>query len=177
MAKKIISYSRYFLVVALVGALVLTLFPGTLGGGQAENIQSFVTRFYVQCLNRQPDSNGLNEWVSRLMNGSKTGADVAEGFVFSKEFLSHGHSDEEFVNILYRAFFNREPDANGYNAWLGRLKGGMSREKVLDGFLKSKELQHYVQITGLRHMRAQLPLLRVLPLLIRHHLPVIIPAA
>ena len=139
MAKKIISYSRYFLVVALVGALVLTLFPGTLGGGQAENIQSFVTRFYVQCLNRQPDSNGLNEWVSRLMNGSKTGADVAEGFVFSKEFLSHGHSDEEFVNILYRAFFNREPDANGYNAWLGRLKGGMSREKVLDGFLKSKE--------------------------------------
>ncbi len=139
MTKKMISYSRYFLVVILVGALVMTLFPGTLGGGQAEQVQNFVTRFYTQCLDRQPDADGLNEWVSRLLNGSKTGADVAEGFVFSKEFLSHEYSDEEFVTILYRAFFDREPDANGHSAWLERLAGGMSREKVLDGFLKSKE--------------------------------------
>ncbi|MEA2016757.1 MAG: DUF4214 domain-containing protein [Actinomycetota bacterium] len=139
MTKKIISYLRYFLVVALVGVLVLTLFPGTLGGGAAEQVQSFVTRFYVQCLDRQPDADGLNEWVSRLLNGSRTGADVAEGFVFSKEFLSHEYSNEAFVTILYRAFFDREPDANGYSSWLDRLSGGMSREKVLDGFLKSKE--------------------------------------
>jgi LCP family protein required for cell wall assembly len=139
MAKKLIKSARYLAIVFMVTVLTLTIFPASIGGGSAEQIQSFVTRFYVQCLGRQPDEDGLNEWVGRLMNGSKTGADVAEGFVFSKEFLEQQHSNEEFVTILYRAFFNREPDANGYSAWLGRLSGGMTRESVLDGFLKSKE--------------------------------------
>ncbi len=139
MAKRILYTIRYFTIMALIGILFITLFPGGLDGGSAEQVQSFVTRFYVQCLGRQPDTGGLNEWVGRLMNGSKTGADVAEGFVFSKEFLAREHSDEEFVTILYRAFFNREPDTNGYNAWLERLAGGMTRKSVLDGFLKSKE--------------------------------------
>jgi LCP family protein required for cell wall assembly len=139
MIGKIFSGFRYIIVIALVGILALTLFPKALDGGSAEQVQSFVSRFYVQCLGRQPDSGGLNEWVGRLLNGSKTGADVAEGFVFSEEFLKQNHSDEAFVAILYRAFFNREPDPEGYNTWLGKLSGGASRRTVLDGFLKSQE--------------------------------------
>lgn len=139
MLRKILSKTKYFLIVVLVGVLVLTLFPTILDGGSAEQVQSFVTRFYVQCLGRQPDTEGLNEWVGRLLNGSKTGADVAEGFVFSEEFTGMNHSNETFVTILYRAFFDREPDATGYKAWLERLAGGMSRKSVLVGFLKSQE--------------------------------------
>jgi len=139
MLRKILSKTKYFLIAVLVGVLVLTLFPTILSGGSAEQVQSFVTRFYVQCLERQPDAEGLNEWVGRLLNGSKTGADVAEGFVFSEEFTGENHSNETFVKILYRAFFNREPDASGYEVWLERLAGGMSRKSVLDGFLKSQE--------------------------------------
>jgi len=139
MLRKILSKTKYFLIAVLVGVLVLTLFPTILDGGSAEQVQSFVTRFYVQCLGRQPDSEGLNEWVGRLLNGTKTGADVAEGFVFSEEFTGKNHSNETFITILYRAFFDREPDAAGYKAWLERLAGGMSRKSVLDGFLKSEE--------------------------------------
>jgi len=139
MLRKILFKTKYFLIVVLVGVLVLTLFPTILDGGSAEQVQSFVTRFYVQCLGRQPDTEGLNEWVGRLLNGSKTGADVAEGFVFSEEFTGRNHSNETFVTILYRAFFDREPDAGGYKAWLERLAGGMSRKSVLVGFLKSQE--------------------------------------
>lgn len=139
MLRKILFKTKYFLIVVLVGVLVLTLFPTILDGGSAEQVQSFVTRFYVQCLGRQPDTEGLNEWVGRLLNGSKTGADVAEGFVFSEEFTGMNHSNETFVTILYRAFFDREPDATGYKAWLERLAGGMSRKSVLVGFLKSQE--------------------------------------
>ncbi|MCG2791314.1 MAG: DUF4214 domain-containing protein, partial [Actinomycetia bacterium] len=123
MLRKILSKTKYFLIVVLVGVLVLTLFPTILDGGSAEQVQSFVTRFYVQCLGRQPDIEGLNEWVGRLLNGSKTGADAAEGFVFSEEFTGKNHSNETFVTILYRAFFNREFDAAGYKAWLERLAG------------------------------------------------------
>ena len=139
MIRKIFSKTKYIFLGVLVAVLVITLFPTTITGGSEEQVQAFVTRFYEQCLERQPDPGGLSEWVGRLLNGSKTGADVAEGFVFSEEFKAKNHSDEAFVAILYKAFFNREPDSNGYSAWLGRMAGGMSRKTVLDGFLKSKE--------------------------------------
>lgn len=139
MIRKIFSKAKYIFLGVLVAVLVITLFPTTITGGSEEQVQAFVTRFYEQCLERQPDPGGLSEWVGRLLNGSKTGADVAEGFVFSEEFKAKNHSDEVFVTILYKAFFNREPDTNGYSAWLERLAGGMSRKTVLDGFLKSKE--------------------------------------
>jgi len=139
MRKKVFSKIKYIMVFTIIAALMLTIMPVALTGGNAEQVQAFVTRFYVQCLNRQPDQAGLDEWVGRLLNGSKTGADVAHGFVFSEEFTSNNHGNEAFLTILYRAFFNREPDADGYNTWLGRMAGGMSREKVLEGFLKSQE--------------------------------------
>jgi LCP family protein required for cell wall assembly len=139
MRKRLFSKAKFLMVFAIILVLIVTIMPTTLSGGSAEQVQAFVTRFYVQCLNRQPDSDGLSEWVGRLMNGSKTGADVAHGFVFSEEFLANNHGNEAFLTILYSAFFNRQPDAEGYSAWLSRMAGGMNREKVLDGFLKSQE--------------------------------------
>ncbi len=139
MRKKLFSRIKLLMVFAIIMVLIITILPATLTGGSAEQVQAFVTRFYVQTLNRQPDPDGLNEWVGRLMNGSKTGADVAQGFVFSEEFLANNHSNEAFLTILYSAFFNRQPDAEGYGIWLSRMSGGMTREKVLDGFLKSQE--------------------------------------
>lgn len=139
MRKRLFSKAKLLMVFTVILVLVITIIPATLSGGSSEQVQAFVTRFYVQCLERQPDSYGLNEWVGRLMNGSRTGADVAHGFVFSEEFQASNHGNEAFLTILYSAFFNRQPDAEGYSAWLGRMAGGMSREKVLDGFLKSRE--------------------------------------
>ncbi|MEE8325239.1 MAG: DUF4214 domain-containing protein, partial [Candidatus Humimicrobiaceae bacterium] len=120
MRKKLLSRAKFLMVFAIILVLIITIMPITLSGGSAEQIQAFVTRFYVQCLNRQPDSGGLDEWVGRLMNGSKTGADVAQGFVFSEEFLANNHGNEAFLTILYSAFFNRQPDAEGYGIWLSR---------------------------------------------------------
>lgn len=139
MSKRLFSKAKFLMVFAIILVLIVTIMPTALSGGSAEQVQAFVTRFYVQCLNRQPDSDGLSEWVGRLMNGSKTGADVAHGFVFSEEFLANNHGNEAFLTILYSAFFNRQPDAEGYSAWLSRMAGGMNRGKVLDGFLKSQE--------------------------------------
>ena len=139
MRKKLLSKMKFIMVFTIIAALMVAIMPAALSGGNSEQVQAFVTRFYVQCLNRQPDQAGLDEWVGRLMNGSKTGADVAQGFVFSDEFTANNHGNEAFLTILYRAFFNREPDADGYNTWLGRMAGGMNREKVLEGFLKSQE--------------------------------------
>jgi len=105
----------------------------------SDPVEAFVTRFYRECLNRSPDPGGLAAWVNGLKSGSATGADLAEGFVLSPEFTQLGLSNEAFVEILYRAFFNRAPDTAGYNGWLSALRNGMQRAVVLERFIVSEE--------------------------------------
>ena len=102
-------------------------------------VEAFVTRFYRQCLNRDPDPAGLNGWVDNLLAGSMTGADLAHSFVFSTEFINQGTTNEEFLRVLYTAFFNRDPDTAGLNLWLDELSTGMSRTEILNGFTGAQE--------------------------------------
>ncbi|MCJ7603954.1 MAG: DUF4214 domain-containing protein [Desulfobulbaceae bacterium] len=106
---------------------------------QSSSVEQFVTRFYERCLLRSPDQTGLNNWVSGLVNGSYTGADVARSFILSQEFSNANTSDDEYLTILYRAFFGREPDEAGYNSWASALNSGRSRTEVLDNFINSAE--------------------------------------
>jgi hypothetical protein len=102
-------------------------------------VEAFVTRFYQLCLDRNPDSNGLDDWVTSLLDGTQTGSDVADGFVFSNEFIAKNLSNEDFLRVLYKAFFNRNADNNGWNLWLSALTSGSSRKEVLDGFIFADE--------------------------------------
>lgn len=117
-----------------VGSLTLTepedLYPET---------TKFVTRFYCECLGRTPDTTGLRDWVTSLQNGTRTGASVAYGFVFSAEFISRNVSNRSYVETLYRAFFNRPADTAGCDYWLNRMTAGASRRDVLAGFVNSAE--------------------------------------
>jgi LCP family protein required for cell wall assembly len=130
---------KYLLVFVIIFTLFAAVSPSSLDAGTSAQVQEFVSRFYEQCLNRQPDQSGLNVWVGSLLDGSKTGEDVASGFILSDEFISRNCDDRTFVTILYKAFFNREPDSYGFNEWLSRLSSGSSRESVLNGFLHSTE--------------------------------------
>ena len=106
---------------------------------ETSDLNAFVTRFYQQCLDREPDTAGLNSWVDSLLDGSLSGSDLANGFIFSPEFVTRNTSNGRFVIILYRAFFGREPDTGGYTVWVDALDNGDSRQSVLDGFLYSQE--------------------------------------
>jgi hypothetical protein len=102
-------------------------------------VQDFVSRFYQQCLNREPDPAGLAGWSDALLEQRLTGADVARGFIFSPEFINKNISNEEFLTILYKAFFNRNPDPGGFNGWMAELSNGTDRSAILEGFLYSQE--------------------------------------
>ena len=102
-------------------------------------VRDFVTRFYQQCLGRSPDQTGLDGWVSNLLSGVRTGADVARGFVDSQEFINQNTGNEEYLTVLYRAFFNRSPDSAGESMWLAQLDNGKSRSEVLEGFIYAQE--------------------------------------
>ena len=81
----------------------------------------------------------LDGWVNALLDGTQTGSDVAYGFVFSAEFVSKNTTNEEYLKILYEAFFNRDQDQAGFDAWIAELNSGKDRRYVLNGFLGSQE--------------------------------------
>ena len=112
-------------------------------------VEAFVTRFYQQCLNRQPDQPGLDYWTNALLAGTFTGADVANGFVFSTEFTNLNTSNTDYLTVLYRAFFDRDPDPGGFDYWLSELNSGGSREDVLDGFIYAQEFYNLCYIYGI----------------------------
>lgn len=102
-------------------------------------LTAFVSRMYTKALGRGYDVNGLNDWTGSYLNGTATTADIAYGFIFSKEFTEKNYTDEQYVDILYSTFFDRAPDEGGKQNWLNDLANGKSREHVLNGFLGSKE--------------------------------------
>ena len=113
-------------------------------------IEQFVKRFYEQCLLREPDDAGLQDWSTQLKESTKTGSDVAFGFVFSQEFINRSLSNEDFLTVLYKAFFNRDPDSGGYNDWLIKLQNNeYTREKVLNGFLGATEFYNLCNDYGI----------------------------
>ena len=64
---------------------------------QTAQVNLFVDRLYDVVLERKCDPQGMADWTSVLVNHTATGADVAYGLVFSKEFTS-----KKYCNRCYR---------------------------------------------------------------------------
>ena len=120
--------------------------PNDVQGG----VNCFVARLYKVCLNRLPDMGGQAGWVLKLMNGEVSGTSAAYGFVFSPEFIGKNPSNEAFVNYMYAAFFGREADEAGFNAWVDVLNGGGSYEDVFKGFSGSAEFANLCASYGIQ---------------------------
>lgn len=116
---------------------------------EESQVASFVTRLYNVCLNREPDAAGKASWVKQLNAGTKTGAEVAYGFIFSQEFQNSNYCNEDFVKQLYRAFMGREGDAGGLADWINRLETGTTREEVFNGFSQSAEFNNLCSSYGI----------------------------
>ena len=147
--KKNFKFTKLFTIALFLFLVILFIFPQQLFSQDLQNIQAFVTCFYQQCLQRDPDQSGLDEWVDALLSGRITGADVAYGFVFSTEFIQREVLSEDYVTIMYRAFFDREPDSSGYSGWLDYLGTGKSRLWVLAGFVNSQEFKDLCSAYGI----------------------------
>ncbi len=112
-------------------------------------VRSFVKRMYTVVLNRRADAVGLNEWTQWLLDGTANGAQVADGFISSDEFVNRNLSNEKYVKVLYRAFFNREPDEGGFNVWMNELAKGTSCRDVMKGFVHSVEFSDLCAAYGI----------------------------
>lgn len=115
-----------------------------------ENVKAFVTRLYQNTLNRQPDQKGLQMWVDELASGRMTGAQVAQGFFFSDEFLIKELENGAYVDILYQTMFGQAGDNDGRNFWIGEMETGFSRLYIYHGFAESPQFQNLCQEYGIQ---------------------------
>ena len=102
-------------------------------------VNHFVERLYVEGLGRSFDVAGRDGWTDILLNGGSASA-VVHGFFGSSEFIGQNTSNEEFVTRLYKVFFDRTPDTEGFNNWVTALNNGaLTRTQVVDEFARSPE--------------------------------------
>ena len=102
-------------------------------------VEAFVYRMYRVCLLREPDPEGLKNWVNTLKSGSRTGSEIAYGFYYSDEMRSRGLSNGQFVMRAYEGILGRSPDQAGLADWAGRLDQGASWQYIIAGFTNSQE--------------------------------------
>ena len=104
-----------------------------------EQVKAFAERMYTVVLNREADAEGIEDWTNWLLNRDVDGAGIANGFIMSDEFLAKDITNDEYVNILYRTFFDREADDAGRQTWTDLLAQGTAKGSVLAGFVNSDE--------------------------------------
>ena len=114
----------------------------------------FVTSLYDTVLDRQPDSAGLNSFVTGLTDGGSR-ATVVTAFTQSQELqaettieastyadASTGRAQSGFVDDVYRLYqatLDRNPDDAGLDFWSTELAEGTSLTSVTGAFINSPE--------------------------------------
>ncbi len=104
-----------------------------------KSIGDFVERLYTVALDREAEEDGKKYWVDEITSGRKTGGDCGLFFLTGAEFMNRKISVEDFVETLYKTFFDRASEAEGKAYWVGVLKNGGDRNAVVKGFIDSKE--------------------------------------
>lgn len=104
---------------------------------------AFVELVYRNVLGRSPDNSGLQFWLNELASGLDRGS-VMIGFSESAEFVNAtatvapATDDEGQIARLYQAFFERDPDADGFCFWTGQMEM-TGLDGVSQAFVDSRE--------------------------------------
>ena len=69
---------------------------------------------------------------------------LAYEFIFSGEFQEKLPGNEEFIRILYRLYFDREPGTEELAGWVEMLGNGATLDVIVNGFAASDEFKAIV---------------------------------
>jgi serralysin len=131
-----VTYTGHYAVLTEVEAL--KFIDGTLTVDLNSSTAKIVP-MYDTTLDRGHDAGRLKTWVGSL-NGGMSLKDIADGFMQSNEFKSkYGSLDDTVVKQLNVNVLGREGETSDVEAWIGGLKGGMSRAEIVTGFSESAE--------------------------------------
>lgn len=107
--------------------------------GSTEYLSDQVVAMYKLYLQRSPDTGGEQAWTNFLLAGG-TLEQVAEKLASSPEyFILQGGTNQGFITGLYRDVLNRAPSIAELAGWETALGARVSRARVSDDFLTSRE--------------------------------------
>ena len=128
-------------------------------GVDSSKLDEYVERLYLKVLGRNSEPEGKEYWKNAILNGRDDRGNIYDaaiaarkGFFESKEYQLKNRTDDEFLYDLYGAFFNREPDPEGFAYWHDKMKyEGYTRQRVIDeGFGHSQEFKNLLKSYGFR---------------------------
>jgi hypothetical protein len=138
--KRSVSRRTCAMLFGWVSLLLCNISPAAVPG-------QFIAKMYTEVLGRAPDPTG---WKGALGYFEPNGCNATllqtwgSQFFTSTEFNSLQYDNDAITLILYRAILNREPDANGYQHWLGVLNSGTPLASVVADFFESSEFTQSV---------------------------------
>jgi len=112
----------------------------------------FITRLYREVLDREPSSAELATWVNTLLSDRATAGTIAHGFIFGSEFRTQFNmmTNTEFVWMLHRALYGRDPRPIDMDSWVIQLNTGTPRYNVFLSFIYSTEFANICRNLGIR---------------------------
>jgi uncharacterized delta-60 repeat protein len=122
-----------------------------LSGGSQISPSDLIASYYNTILGRAPDPSGSAYWQGEITRMSSLGASVSEvfysmaaAFFASAEYSAKNTSDAQYVDDLYRTFFDRAADPSGIAYWQSELAAGKPRGAVMNDFMFSTEFANYM---------------------------------
>lgn len=115
------------------------------------SVKNLINQFYKGIYGREADNGGLEFWSSQVLYGKQSIADILLVFTNSDECKSKNYTNEEYVKSIYTALFNRTPNNEELNYWVGLLESGNSRVSVLAINMNSKEFQENLDNIGIKN--------------------------
>jgi hypothetical protein len=109
----------------------------------------FINRVYAEALGRIPDLTGRSFWLNQLLNQDVSASSVAVAILNSQEFTDKDLDNEEFVEILYKVFFDRTASEDEIANWTEALEIGATRSQLVNEFAASSEWNTYCVNTGI----------------------------
>lgn len=86
------------------------------------SIDSFILKTYDVFLNRDgSEDEGFKYWSYSIRNHNKSLYEYMVSLVSGEEFLMRELSDEEFISMMYKVLFDKDPNDEEIKHWLGEI--------------------------------------------------------
>ena len=117
---------------------------------ECPNMTDSIARLYTAYFDRDPDSDGVRQWIDSYRSGQSSLEDVSEAFASSAEFESELEAeplgtDADFTAWAYQRVVGRQPTESERSSWERALDTGYRRGAMM---LTLTESVDYVQATA-----------------------------
>ncbi len=117
--------------------------PVAVGSSTIVQKRAQIIRLHIAAFGVDPADGAMDQWSTPFVGGSRSLVAIANSMVQSDRFRqTHGSlTNAEFVKLLYRNMFDREPGSSALTHWTNTMSQGTSRGAVLAELSQSEEFQ------------------------------------